>query len=128
MKWIQDNWLIVVVVAGLAFVAWNQQYSGSLYDKLMVSYNQQNVSHQVQIQAIEKANTKWRQKQDELNKKHAEEMQQIETSFQEQLSSISKQQQVYRRRLVKAAKKDPQTLMRELNRIYGIPIYNNSTD
>lgn len=126
MKWFKDNWLILLIVGVVALIAWQQLHSDSLYDKLMEDYNAQGQAHEAELKALENVNTAWRLEQEKLNKKYQADLEQVETNFNQRLDDIAEQRKKDRRRIVRAARKDPTTLTRAVQRVFGIPVYGES--
>ena len=123
MKWLKDNWLIVVIILVVAVLAYGQATNVSLYDKLMNDYNAQAQDHKAQIVALEKVNEEQSKLVDQLHGEYNERLAIIRSEFNSRLNKVSAQRTVERRRLVEAAKKNPSALTKEIQRIFGIPLY-----
>lgn len=123
MDWLKKNWLLVLVVFVVAALALRQHYSSSLYDKLMEDYNEQTSAHEKVVEELEKVNTEQLKKQQELNDKFQKHLDQIEKSFNQKIEKINSQRKKEQKQLVEAAKKDPQSLLKKIEEVYGIPIY-----
>jgi len=123
MKWIKDNWLLVALGLLVAFLAWRQFSSSTLYEKLMDQYEAQADAHAKTVADLEKENARFVQKQEEINKKHTEEIQRIESDYHKSLAVLQRQRAQTRSQLGEEAKKNPTVLTDKITEFFNIPVY-----
>jgi predicted negative regulator of RcsB-dependent stress response len=123
-SWFKNNWIVIVlvcIVGALALLAWRQfSFSESYEELLNKKYMEQAASFKKQIDEIEKTNQDWQNKQNELNKNYEKEIQRIETEYRTELDKITKRQRSNQVKIIDEAKKDPSTLTKKLEDVFGI--------
>jgi len=123
MEWIKNNWLLLVLLSGLALLAWRHFDSTSLYDKLMKDYNAQAKEHDREIQRLEKINQDRHEEQERLNDIFHKEIVDVNTRFDDTIEEIATEGDTQKKELIKEAKKNPIILTNSLNEVFGIPVY-----
>ena len=123
MQWFKNNWLIVLVIVGVMGMAYMQYRNGSIYDKLMEDYIGLAADNKKTIEALKVESAKERVAQAKLNKHYSESIVFIEADYNTELEKIATRRAKDRRRLVRAARKDPGALTRAISRMFGIPVY-----
>ena len=104
-------------------MAYMQFRNSNLYDKLMEDYIAQAEANKKTLAALEAETAKERVAQAKLNKSFSESIVFIEADYNTELKKIAARRAKDRRRLVRAARKDPGALTRAISRMFGIPVY-----
>lgn len=124
--WFKTNWItivLVVVVAGVAFLAYRQFSFSSTYEKLLnQKYTEQTESFKKQINDINKINNDRFKQQEAILKAYDEKIQLIDQQYKISLAEITAKQRKLQAKIVVDAQKDPTTLTTKVRETFGIPI------
>jgi hypothetical protein len=123
MEWIKNNWLLLVIIAAVAAVAWKQFDSSSVYDKLMTDYNAQAEAAKAEREALEASNRKLREETNILYETFHRELSDINKKFDSRLEDVKTEAAQKKKKIVVDAKKDPTTLTDAVTKTFSIPVF-----
>ncbi len=121
-NWVKSNWIILVIIAAVAFLALRHFTFVDSYSKLSQHLNKQSEQFHKQLENIEKINKEWREAENKLNIEHQKQLNDIRVEYDEKISKINSQRIIIQTQIVKEAKADPTSLTKKVSDIFGIPV------
>ena len=125
-NWFKANWItvvLVVLVAGVAVLAYRQFVLTSTYEDLLnKKYTEQSESFKKQINEINKINDDRFKQQEALIKAYDEKIRLIDQEYKTSLAEIAAKQRKLQTKIVADAQKDPTTLTTKVKDTFGIPV------
>lgn len=123
MKFLKENWIIILGVLLVAFFAWREYQNSNDYDALMDDYLKMQTLYKEEQQKLAEADAEKAKALKALGLEYESRILILKQQHSKALQNIQKQSNVKRKEIVKRAKEDPTTLTREVNRVFGIPVH-----
>lgn len=123
-KWLKENWLTVLVIAGvvaLAVNAFSQFDQTESYRNLLEQYHEESLDHQQQIKDLRTLMDEEREERDRLLQEYLSEMHRIESEYKEELGRISADRETSQDTIIRNHNRDPSSLTRAVTDTFGIP-------
>jgi predicted esterase YcpF (UPF0227 family) len=123
VKFLKENWMIILGVLLVAFLAWREYQNSNDYDALMDDYLKMQTLYKEEQQKLAEADAEKAKALKALGLEYESRILILKQQHSKALQNIQKQSNVKRKEIVKRAKEDPTTLTREVNRVFGIPVH-----
>ena len=120
---LKKNWLLILLVGVVLFLAWRQLASDGLYAELMQDYNRQADSFSTQITELQKISEEEINKREEMRDLFYGEIGRIEIQYHASLENIKTQLGKNRAIFVDKAKVNREFVLKSLSDVYGIQEY-----
>lgn len=123
MKFLKENWAIILGAMLIAFFAWREYESANDYAALMDDYLKIQSLYKEEHEKLTKADEEKTKALKDLGLEYEGKILVLKQKHSKALQNIQKQNNVKRKEIVDRAKKDPTTLTSEINRVFNIPVY-----
>jgi biopolymer transport protein ExbB/TolQ len=123
--WLKGNWLLLVLGAALVYAIFLAKNKSKVVDQLLKEFQNQQVQNRQQLDELRKIQREQITKQQEINAKYNEVLDRIQRNYQEQLRTLDVQKERDLRHIISVNKDDPAAMARDINALFGIPIYPN---
>jgi predicted nuclease with TOPRIM domain len=117
--------LLLVLGAALVYAIFLAKNKSKVVDQLLKEFQNQQVQNRQQLDELRKIQREQITKQQEINAKYNEVLDRIQRNYQEQLRTLDVQKERDLRHIISVNKDDPAAMARDINALFGIPIYPN---
>jgi len=121
-KWIKKNWVLVLVVLGLSFLAWSFKSKDQSYKDLFKNYTQQNADNQQQIEVLRNLQEQERVERERLLTNYLDELHRIEREYKAELGKIAEQRDTTQDNIISNGNTNPTSLTDAVTETFGIPV------
>lgn len=121
-KWLKENWLVVLVIVGVAALAFRGCSQEEAYSNLFDHYNEQSKDHERQIQELRSLQDQERAERERILQEYLAELHRIEQEYKEELGRIEQQREDTQSDIIRDHDRDPTTLTTAVTETFGIPV------
>lgn len=121
--WLKGHWLLLLLGAGLIYAFVFAKNKTAMVDQLLKEFKDQQTQNAKQLDELRKIQQEQITKQQEINQKYNEVLDKIQRDYQDQLHTLDIQKEVDLRHIIATNKDDPAAMARDINTLFGIPIY-----
>lgn len=121
--WLKGHWFLLVLAGALVYAAIFAKNKAVLVDQLLKEFKDQQVQNSRQLDELRRIQQEQITKQQEINQKYNEVLDRIQRDYQDQLHTLDIQKEVDLRHIIATNKDDPAAMARDINTLFGIPIY-----
>jgi cell division protein FtsB len=123
--WVKNNWIILLVVAGVVYLGYSSLVGTNIYNKLMKNYSEQLVDHEKELRDLEKQQEEYKNIQNQMQLNFIKKMDELDKKYEAKFSEINSKRLLSKKTLIEEAKKDPTSLTSKVTEVFGIPEANN---
>jgi len=123
LLWIKGNWLLLLISAGMLYALFLAKNKASMLEQLLEEFKDQQAQNKQQLENLRKVQQEQIAKQLEINAKYNQVLAHIQANYQEQLQTLNSEKEKDLKRIVATNKDDPSAMARDINILFGIPIY-----
>jgi len=120
-KWIKNNWLVIVLLFGVGFLAWSFRSNDQAYKNLFKSYTQQSADNRQQIEDLRAVQEQERADQERIMRNYLDELHRIEQEYKTELTKIETQRATTQDNIISNYNSNPTTLTSAVTNTFGIP-------
>lgn len=122
LRWLKDNWFIILAFVAIVFLFWRGCSHEDSYSNLYEKYQEQTQEHQKQIKELQQLQQKERKELDEQLQHYQNELNRIEQEYKEKLNRIARLKENRRTDILREHEEDPESLTKTINEVFGIPV------
>lgn len=126
--WLKGHWLLLLLGFGLIYAFAFARKKTTMIDELFQEFKDQQTQNARQLDELRKIQQEQIVKQQEINQKYNEVLDKIQRDYQDQLHTLDIQKEADLRHIVATNKDDPAAMARDINTLFGIPIYPTNSD
>ena len=124
--WIKGHWFLLLLFAGIIYAFLFAKNKNGMIEQLMKELREQQAVNRQQLDDLRKIQQEHITQQHEINQKYNEVLDRIQKDYREQLNTLDAQKEVDLRHIIATNKDDPAAMARDINILFGIPIYPTS--
>jgi len=121
--WFKGHWFLLVLAVALVYTAIFAKNKAVLVDRLLKEFKDQQAQNSKQLDELRRIQQEQITRQQEINQKYNEVLDRIQRNYQDQLHTLDVQKEVDLRHIIATNKDDPAAMARDINILFGIPIY-----
>lgn len=121
--WLKGHWLLIVLVMGMLYVIVVAKNKSAMIDNLMKELREQQAQNSQELNQLRQIQQDQIFRQQEINAKYNEVLDRIQRDYQEQLRTMDVEKEMNLRHIIATNKDDPAAMARDINTLFGIPIY-----
>jgi phosphoglycolate phosphatase-like HAD superfamily hydrolase len=124
--WLKNNWIVVPFAAVAVYTFFLAKNKSAIIDQLTKEFQAQQTQNREQLNELRRIQQEQIVKQQEINKKYNEVLDRIQVNYQEQLKTLDAEKERDLRRIIATNKDNPEAMAKDINILFGIPIFPNS--
>jgi uncharacterized membrane protein YhiD involved in acid resistance len=121
--WLKGHWYVLVIAAGLIYASILAKNKSTVINDLLKELREQQTRNSKQLDELRKIQHDQIVRQQEINAKYNEVLNKIQKDYQDQLRNLDSQKEADLRNIIATNKDDPSAMARDINILFGIPIY-----
>jgi uncharacterized protein YlxW (UPF0749 family) len=121
--WIKGHWGLLVAFLVMVMAAVVAKNKTQVVERLLKELREQQTQNTKDLDQLRQVQKEQIDKQQEINRKYNEVMDTIQRDYQEQLRTLDIQKEIDLRHIISTNKDDPAAMARDINVLFGIPIY-----
>jgi len=121
-NWIKSNWILIVLLIATTFFVWRLYRFNDTYEILFQENVKQSEQFHKQLEILENLNKELERKQALLEMNYKKEIKEIKNEYDIKLDELSKFKKNTQIKIIKDASKDPASVAKMLEELYGIPV------
>jgi hypothetical protein len=118
-KWLKDNWILLLVAAVVAFLAWQNFAQGAMVDSLSRENQEQFRRHTLDLQSLRESHAQEVAAQQEINRQLEENLTRVENLYTSRLAEIEGRLRTRRQVTVRETEGNPDEMARRLRERLG---------
>lgn len=123
MFWLKKNWLYIVLSCMVALLTLSLFGGQSFYNELVNDKNEQIQRHLKEIKDLNAVNKKKDEDLRKIKSDYEASVRELKKAYEDKLDEIKKKQVKKRQKIIYDAYRDPNTLTKKVEKIFGIPYY-----
>lgn len=121
--WLKNNWLVLLLLAGLVYAIIFARGKSSDYDQLIKQFQDQLTRNRQDLDQLRQIQQQELQKQQEINQKYNETLQLIQQNYQQEMAALDAQKKNELQNIIANTHDDPNAMAQQINALFGLPIY-----
>lgn len=121
--WIKGHWALLLLGVGILAMVVLAKRKSDQYENLLKEFQGQMAQNSKELDELRKIQQDQIAAQAEITRKYREVVSRIEQNYRDQLQNLDANKEKELRAVIAANRNDPDAMAREINSVFGIPIY-----
>lgn len=121
--WLKNNWVVIPFAVVAIYTFFLAKNKAAIIDQLTREFQAQQTQNREQINELRRIQQEQIVRQQEINKRYNEVLDRIQTDYRDQLRTLDAEKEKDLRRIIAVNKDDPEAMAKDINTLFGIPIF-----